>query len=158
MVTLSSRESGEPVAVPGTNQAIPARRSQNVRLRLWGALLLGVLPLTAQSPGIFRPGPGIDAAPQPDRSSPVDARIKAKRIAQLNENRQKAMMGDAEKLLRLAQELNEDANAGGANLSPAERMHKAAEIEKLAKGVKEKMTYAIGEPAEISLPFSTSAR
>jgi hypothetical protein len=125
--------------------------------RLWWAVLLLVLPLVAQAPRIPRPDLAGNASQQ-DESPSMDAHMKAKRINQLNQNRQKAMVSDAEKLLRLAQELNNDANAGGASLSPAERMHKAAEIEKLAKGVKEKMTYAIGEPAEISPPFATPER
>ncbi len=64
-----------------------------------------------------------------------------KRIAVLNRLRQKAIVDDTTKLLRLAKELNADS----VNMSSAERIHKAAEIEKLAKSVKEKMSYAIGD-------------
>jgi hypothetical protein len=68
------------------------------------------------------------------------------------------MVSDADKLLKLAQELNADADAGGTILSPAQRMQKAAEIEKLARNVKEKMTYAIGAPQELTGPFAAWQR
>jgi hypothetical protein len=124
---------------------------------LWIALLL-VLPLTAQGPGVPIPQYAGRQTPGRDDSPPgIETRMEAKRIAQLNQIRHKAMVSDAEKLLRLAHELNEDANTSGAGLSQAERMHKAAEIERLAKGVKEKMTYAVGEPAEVTLPFNNSS-
>ena len=39
---------------------------------------------------------------------------------------------------------NADLNANSATMSPATRMQKMDEIEKLARNVKEKMTYAVG--------------
>lgn len=76
--------------------------------------------------------------------------MEARRIATLNLIRQKSMVSDADKLLQLARELNDDAVAGGTKMSATERMRKAAEIEKLAKNVKDKMTYAIGGPSEVN--------
>ena len=111
-----------------------------------------VLPLAAQSPVL--PGPESRGhfgkqQSQSDSDTGFDGRIEAKRITQLNLMRQRALVSDANKLLRLAQELNDDANAAMA-MSPGDRMRKAAEIEHLAKEVKEKMTYAIGAPADPS--------
>lgn len=156
----SSSELHRESAIPSAQEAVQARPAGRLRRRIFGAVLLFVLPLAAQVPGIQMTGTAAGGQqPRDDESiSGIDARMQAKRIAELNKVRQKAMISDAEKLLRLAHELNEDANAGGAGLSPAERMHKAAEIEKLAKQVKDKMTYAVGEPAEISLPFGTSSQ
>ena len=88
----------------------------------------------------------------------MDGRIEARRIVQLNLLRQKAMVSDADKLLRLAQELDNDAKGDASKLSPAERMRKAAEIERLAKEVREKMTYSIGAPPEPSGPFAIYSR
>lgn len=88
----------------------------------------------------------------------MDGRIEARRIVQLNLLRQKSMVSDADKLLRLAQELDNDAKAGASALSPAERMRKAAEIERLAKEVKEKMTYSIGDPPQPATPFAIYTR
>jgi hypothetical protein len=67
--------------------------------------------------------------------------MDAKRIGVLNRMRQKSIVDDTTKLLILARQLNADS----ATLSDSERMHKAAEIEKLAKSVKDKMSYAIGD-------------
>lgn len=72
----------------------------------------------------------------------------------LNVVRRKSMITDAEKLLRLAKELSDDATAGGTILAPAVRVHKAAEIEKLAKNVKEKMTYVVGDTPDATGPLS----
>jgi hypothetical protein len=121
-----------------------------------------VLPVAAQSPGM---GPGYQGPPdgrighqQQDADSGLDVRIEAKRIATLNLIRQKSMVSDADRILRLAQELNDNANADTAALTPAERLRKAAEIEHLAKGVKEKMAYAVGTPPEERGPFSINSR
>jgi hypothetical protein len=127
-------------------------------MHLLPALVLAVLPMAAQSPGIPMAGSGMPGSPRVDSDSGVESRMATKRIAKLNQIRQKAMVEDAVKILRLAEELNKDANAGGVNLSQAERMQKAAEIEKLAKQVREKMTYSIGEPSEVMGPFAAFPR
>jgi len=65
------------------------------------------------------------------------------KLRALNDARQKSMVADAAKLLKLAGELN--AEVGSANpgtLTPAE-LRKVAEIEKLAHNVKEKMSYPV---------------
>jgi hypothetical protein len=76
--------------------------------------------------------------------------LDQKRISVLNKLRQRSMVDDAAKLLFLARQLNAEAS----NLSDSERMHKAAEIEKLAKSVKEKMSYAVGDNP-VAPSFST---
>jgi hypothetical protein len=158
MPNLSIFEGDRATADPNLDQAVQAsRRGGERRLALWSAVLL-VLPLAAQTAAVPFGHSGGQPGNVEDAASGIETAMQAKRITQLNQIRQKSIVSDAEKLVRLAQELNDDANADGANLSQAERMRKASEIEKLAKSVKEKMTYAIGEPTEISLPFSTSAR
>lgn len=139
-------------------------RSPGSRRALALAMFL-VIPVAAQSPGMGPGYPGQQSGhigqrqQQDSDSSPgLDVRIEAKRIATLNLIRQKSMVSDADRLLRLAQELNNDANADTSTLTPAERLRKAAEIEHLAKGVKEKMTYAVGAPAEDRGPFSLDTR
>ncbi|UWZ82524.1 hypothetical protein [Occallatibacter riparius] len=124
-----------------------------------------VLPAAAQSPvmpsGPSGPSPnhfGHRQQPQPESEIGMDGRIEARRIVQLNLLRQKSIISDSEKLLRLAQELDNDAKAGASALSPAERMRKAAEIERLAKEVKEKMTYSIGDPPQPATPFAIYTR
>jgi len=153
----SSRRMQIPRAGAGLHRSV--RRQRRV---LALVLLLG-FPMAAQLPGvpIQMPVPGGRVHPRPEDpadSGGIDLRMEAKRNAELNVMRQKSMVSDADKLLRLAQELNADADAGGAIMSPAERMHKATEIEKLARNVKEKMTYAIGEPPEMGGPFAAWQR
>jgi hypothetical protein len=160
MLNLSS-ECDRPAAISIANEAVQGSQPAGAGGRiLWAGLLvvlLLVLPVAAQNPRLSQPDIG-DAPPRDDSGAGLEPRMEAKRIHQLNQMRQKAMVSDAEKLLRLARELNDDANAGGANLSNAERVHKAGEIEKLAKGVREKMTYAAGEPREIPSPFAIYPR
>lgn len=58
-----------------------------------------------------------------------------------NAARQKSLVTDADKLLTLALALNADVATGTNRLTPAQRMKMAADIEKLAHNVKEKMSY-----------------
>lgn len=124
--------------------------------RLLAAALLLCLSVAAQSPGV--PQPGLDHGqsstrfPAQSQDEPqVAPEIEAKRIKALNQMRQKAMVDDAARLLALARELNDDA----ANLSPGDRLRKAGEIEKLAKSVKEKMSFSVGGNEQRLFPVYT---
>ena len=78
-----------------------------------------------------------------------------KRLRILNAERQKSMVSDAQKLLKLANELNtEIAQANSDTVTPAQ-LRKVAEIEKLARSVKEKMSTSVrGTPVfQEPLPF-----
>ena len=120
--------------------------------RLGVFVLLLALPIAAQLPAPPRPSPGQiqfnPATADPNNTGNFDPRIEARRLAMLNALRQKSKKTDADKLLQLATELNDDAAGGGNTLTPAERIRKAAEIEKLAKNVKAKMTYVEGNPPD----------
>lgn len=126
-------------------------------IAFFGAALLLALPLAAQTPPASIQMPDTDPSP-PGRDgyggAGIDVRMEARRISQLNFIRQKQMASDAGKLLLLARKLNADANAGGTLMSKAERVRIASDIEKLAKSVKDKMTFAIGSPRDISQPYS----
>lgn len=109
-------------------------------------------PLAAQSP----PNPGIPMAPgmiQP-RLPFVDpsmefggASMEVRQAKMLNVQRQKAIVADTARILELARELDADAQSPNPVMSPAERLRKAEEIQKLAKTIREKMIYAVGVPA-----------
>jgi hypothetical protein len=76
-----------------------------------------------------------------------DPVMAERRALALNVQRQKQMVADSDKLLKLAMELNQEvakANNGALN---GDEMHKIAEIEKLAHNVKERMVNGIGQPA-----------
>jgi hypothetical protein len=66
-----------------------------------------------------------------------------KRLRALNMARQKSMVSDSDKLLRLATELNSEIAAGNGGALNLEQLRKVAEIEKLAHNVKEKMSTSV---------------
>ena len=131
---------------------------------LWPVLavlaLLG-LPSPAHSQGISDPAQSPSHIGR--RTSTGDTSIAGQQALQqhklqglLNAERQKSMVSDAAKLLRLAQELNAELTRGDSTLSPSQQAHKAAEIEKLAHNVREKMSFAVGVTQEIESPFNAS--
>jgi hypothetical protein len=76
-----------------------------------------------------------------------------KLLRALNADRQKSLVSDTNKLLRLVNELNaEIARTNPVSLNPAQ-LHKVAEIEKLAHNVKEKMSTSVRGTPAFSAPF-----
>lgn len=63
-----------------------------------------------------------------------------RRIRQLNIERQKEMVSDSEKLLKLTSELNAEIAKSNAKALTPDQLRTVAKIEKLAKSVREKMT------------------
>jgi len=63
-----------------------------------------------------------------------------RRIRQLNVERQKEMVSDSEKLLKLTAELNAEIAKSHAQALTPDQLRTVAKIEKLAKSVREKMT------------------
>lgn len=91
-------------------------------------------------PSLARPDLG---SPSPDDADPA---MVERRIRALNNERQKQIVADTDKLLKLARELNEEvAKANTGTLTPDE-LHKIADIEKLARDVRQRMTESVGEP------------
>ena len=85
----------------------------------------------------------------PDKTSITDHQDETQEIRRmrlLNAARQRSMVSDAEKLLALARELDAGTGAGGNALSAGQKMKMAADIEKLARNVKEKMSFVVGAP------------
>jgi HAMP domain-containing protein len=130
---------------------IAERLKPRVAGRIVTAVLLLGAPIAAQSPTAppipISPGIGHVRLAMTDPSMFFsDTKIEARQAKMLNVQRQQAIVTDTEKILQLARELEADAHSARPTMSLAERMHKAEEIEKLAKTVREKMTYAIGAP------------
>jgi hypothetical protein len=110
------------------------------------AILLGVQCAAQNSPPIPPPplSPYSHRSPADVDMLDSDPVAGEKRLRALNAERQKSLVSDTNKLLKLAQEL--EAEIGSENpgsLNPAQ-LHKIAEIEKLARSVKEKMSIATG--------------
>jgi hypothetical protein len=99
-----------------------------------------------QQPG-GRPGLG-----QQDETPDAPSVEHEKRLRALNAERQKSLVSDTGKLLKLMQELNSEVAAGNADeLTPAQ-LRKVAEIEKLAHSVKDKMSTSVRGVAAYPMP------
>ncbi len=105
----------------------------------------GVL-LQQQGPGGSRSQSGFGAGPDLD---PVFA---AKRMKALNADRQKSMISDAEKLLKLARQLDTEVASNSSDGLTPEEMRKLSEIEKLARSVKKKMAQSFGGGPQLQPP------
>jgi len=77
-----------------------------------------------------------------------------KRLRALNALRQKSLVEDTNKLLKLAAELNAEVSAAHPDALTLDQIHKLAEIEKLAHSVKEKMSTSVREPQGLPPPFA----
>jgi hypothetical protein len=62
----------------------------------------------------------------------------------LNVERRKSMVSDATKLVRLAQELDQEVAANASEGLTPKELREVAEIEKLARNVREKMARSFG--------------
>ncbi|MGD0940750.1 MAG: hypothetical protein ABR905_13680 [Terracidiphilus sp.] len=87
-----------------------------------------------------------------DDTDPV---AQEKRLRTLNAERQKSLVSDTNKLLKLARELDEEIKRTNPSSLDQIQMTKVAEIEKLAHQVKEKMSTPVqGTTDSQSFPFS----
>ena len=142
-----------------TDQAKTSRRSRSRfgRLALVLALLspFGALPLHSQqapsqpkAPPIIEPPPIFPNSKAPDygpghERTPTFEDLQYRRYV---ESRLKSMVSDADKMLKLAKELNRVPDAPGTGAASREDMHTVAEIEKLAHNVKWKMQLVVDGP------------
>lgn len=153
---------------PLQNPAFPSRhnpRRGTVARALARAavpVVAALLALAAAGPVAAQQGPGTpligpDNGPAIPRFGADDSfansfEMRARRARALNIMRQKSLVSDTEKLLRLAQELNAADASGRSPLSSPERMRRLAEIEKLAKSVRSKMSFAAGSGLDLEQP------
>lgn len=114
---------------------------------LWLALALA-LSAAAQNGVPYQPS---QASPQfkvpagtsaTEFDTPEQAQ-EQQRIRALNAARQKSMVSDTNKLLRLVNELNAEIARNNADTLTSEQLRKIGTIEKLARNVKEKMSIPI---------------
>jgi hypothetical protein len=91
-----------------------------------------------------------DATGSYDTEKPLDER----RLRELNLQRQKEIVSDTAKLLRLARELNDEITDAETPMTDTQ-VRKVAEIGKLAKTVKEKMSYSVGGGSAFRSPVDS---
>jgi len=130
-------------------QASRLRRSGSsaVRRVVWLVLaltLLGgaqIVPPDGQQPGSGRG----NLHPQDPfgGTGAMDPAMVAKQTRALNEERQKSMVSDTEKLVKLARELTKEVDPANPDSFTPAQLQKVAEIEKLARNVKQKMGFAV---------------
>lgn len=126
--------------------------------------LIAVLALIAGQPARCQTGAGASNSPNGPRPpfsahqdtassfDDIDPMIMARRMTALNVERQKQMVSDANKLLKLARELNDEVAAANSDSFTPDQLRKIAEIEKLARSVRERMASAVGAPQPTLLP------
>ena len=130
-----------------SSRRTPSRRfSQAAHLALCFALLLG-LPGGAQNGSMQSQQPLSTLGQRArgpfenmDDRDPVD---REKQLRALNADRQKSLVADTVKLLKLAGELNSEVSSTQPGALTLDQLHKLAEIEKLAHSVKEKMATSV---------------
>jgi hypothetical protein len=111
------------------------------------ALMVMVQGVSAKADGWQQTTTGqgpIGAAPNPSLTTngtldPAREKLQEQAAMTLAEQRHKRMITDADKLLQLATELKEDVDKSTKNEMSVTAVKKAAEIEKLAHDVKERM-------------------
>jgi hypothetical protein len=85
---------------------------------------------------------------------PNDTIARERRMKAMNAERQKSMVADSNKLLKLTTELNEEVNGAHPRPLNSDQLRTVAEIEKLAKNIRDKMSNPVGEPQVFSPPIS----
>jgi hypothetical protein len=116
------------------------------RLLVIGCFLCSVAPLWAQNGSQLptQQHPPSDQMPSGpvtpgDSPNPLEDRIVRQRIKALNEQRQKQLVEDTNRILALATELKEEVDKSTKDTLSLSVIKKAEQIEKLAKSVKDKM-------------------
>lgn len=87
-----------------------------------------------------------------ENSDDYDVVAAEKRANALNIERQKQMVSDTNKLLKLARELNEEVAAQNTGALTYEQLQKVAKIEKLARSVKERMAEGVVQAVPVAVP------
>ena len=94
-------------------------------------------PAPVTIPGVTQSGSPLDPAKEAERSPFGDP--QEKQAKQRNDDRQRRLVADTERLLALATSLHEDVAKTNKNVLSLDVVRRADEIEKLARGVKERM-------------------
>jgi hypothetical protein len=127
----------------GTGRA--STRVRNLHVAIWLAAIIALLAGAQEFPPSQAPSQAsrIGRNPYGPPAAP-DPLYEDRRLNALNADRHKSMVTDTEKLLRLAKQLDEEIAANTTDGLTSKEMKEVAEIEKLARNVKEKMARSYG--------------
>ncbi len=87
-----------------------------------------------------------------------DPLLAARQMRTLNAERQKSLVSDTDKLLKLARELNSEIETGNPNMLTQVQLHKISDIERLARNVKQKMSISLVDEPQFQEPFPQQLR
>lgn len=114
-------------------------------------LVMGIGMVLGGTAFAATPAPAI--APQVEtRQDPAQKEIQDRMSRAANKKRQQDIREETDKLFHLATELKAAVDKTNENLLSLDVIHKAEEVEKLAKKVKEKMKESVGPPVKQELP------
>ena len=106
----------------------------------------------------FAATPASVAAPQIEtRQDPAQKEMQDRMAREANKKRQQDIRDETDKLFQLATELKAAVDKTNENLLSLDVIHKAEEVEKLAKKVKEKMKESVGPPVKPEIPTPVPA-
>lgn len=129
-----------------------------VRLGFGVALLLAIQVLgQSQYPQFPSTNNGRNGQNFPDSNGPFGHESNSpdkKRMQMLNAERQRGLISDTEKLVKMARELNDEMAENGSEAMTTEQVHKVEVIGKLAKSIKEKMSFSVGGYPSIEPPLT----
>jgi len=128
-----------------------------------GLALLLALPGGAQNPvssqdSLFEPRAGQHVGNSIDPAWNSDPVEMEKRLRALNAERQKSLVADTNKLLKLAQELQDEIGHTSPDALTPTQLRKVADIEKLAHSIKEKMSTSVRGVPDGRMPFPAVVR
>lgn len=98
--------------------------------------------------------PTIDPLDMPPvyEGDPIRMKAEAKRLEFLNAQRQKAMVADTNRLVKMASDLNAQINSQQHSQLTSDQVRQLAEIEKLAHSIRDKMSTSIKQPQPFDMP------
>jgi hypothetical protein len=117
---------------------------RNLHVAIWLAAIIALFAGAQNFPPSQAPSQGPHRGQPYGQPSGSDPLFEERRLNALNADRHKSMVTDTEKLLRLAKELDAEIAANTADGLTSKEMKEVAEIEKLARNVKEKMARSYG--------------
>jgi len=103
------------------------------------AVLCGMVAFSQKAGNGSRRNVGSIGGTAPDSGDEMLQRIQVHAALERNAARQKTIVSDSQRLLKLATELNDEASKSGDARPSAETIKRIDEIAKLAKHVKDKM-------------------
>lgn len=109
---------------------------------LVAAGLCFTLAVQAQQQSNANPGRVMQPSttPMPAAVPPADSAFQQRRMRALNSERQKELVSDAGKLLKLVADLNAEVSHNKSDSFTPDQLRQLAKIEKLARSVREKMS------------------